>query len=205
MARVIILAAGKSTRLDGECKMIVRAGGIPVHEWHSRAWGDSAEAVVLPEHIDQLVASGWSGPVTGIAGAGGPARTLMNYLKTTGSSGRISIVYGDSLVSEGIYKPGDWVGVAIAPARPWDYWNGFDWVRGTPKVEVCCGIYQFEDGELLLDILSQIEYADDVEIGMVPVLRRYDHKRQMERLRISGWQDAGDWNAIKKVENNANV
>lgn len=199
LAKTIVLAAGKSTRLDGKCKLLVEADGIPVHKWHAAAWG-KADALVLPEHVDPLLSAGWQGLAIGLDCGGGPARALLEYMDIVQEQGRITVVYADSLVKSRIDTPGDWVGVSVAPGRVWDYWNGFDWVRGMPVVRVCCGIYQFEDGALLLDILRGIEYPNDNEVGMTTVLRRYDHERRLERLFIEDWQDAGDWDALKKVK-----
>jgi len=200
LGRVVVLAAGKSTRLGGACKLLLSAGGVPVHQWHSSAWGGDIDAVVLPEHVDQLAGSGWEGRTFGVGGAVGPARTLLEYMNAVREQGRVTVVYADSLLRSRIDSPGDWVGVSVAPGRQWDYWDGFSWVRGAPKFEVCCGIYQFEDGAVLLDVLSGIEYRDGAEIGMTAVLQRYDHKRRMERLQISDWQDAGDWHALEAVK-----
>lgn len=199
MAKTIVLAAGKSTRLDGKCKLLVEADGIPVHKWHAAAWG-KADALVLPEHVNPLLSAGWQGLAIGLDCGGGPARALLEYMDIVQEQGRITVVYADSLIKSRIDAPGDWVGVSVAPGRIWDYWNGFDWVRGMPLVRVCCGIYQFEDGALLLDILQGIEYSNDNEVGMTTVLRRYDHERRLERLFIEDWQDAGDWEALKKVK-----
>ena len=200
LAKTIVLAAGKSTRLDGECKLLVEADGKPVHKWHSDAWGEKIDALIQPEHLDPLLAAGWEGLAIGLDVGGGPARALLEYMDIVQEQGRITVVYADSLVKSRIDTPGDWVGVSVAPGRVWDYWNGFDWVRGIPTVKVCCGIYQFEDGALLLDILRGIEYPDESEVGMTTVLRRYDHKRRLERLLIKDWQDAGDWDALKRVK-----
>ena len=200
LAKTIVLAAGKSTRLDGKCKLLVEADGKPVHQWHSDAWGKNIDALVQPEHLDPLLSAGWSGLAIGLDVGGGPARALLEYMDIVQEQGRITVVYADSLLKSRIDTPGDWVGVSVAPGRVWDYWNGFDWVRGIPTVRVCCGIYQFEDGALLLDILRGIEYPDEGEVGMTAVLRRYDHKRRLERLLIEDWQDAGDWDALKKVK-----
>lgn len=200
LAKTIVLAAGKSTRLDGNCKLLVEADGKLVHKWHSDAWGKKIDALVQPDHVDPLMSAGWGGLAIGLDCAGGPARALLEYMNIVQEHGRVTVIYADSLVKSRIDAPGDWVGVSVAPGRAWDYWDGFDWVRGTPKIEVCCGIYQFEDGKLLLDILQEIEYPDSSEIGMTAVLRRYDHKRRLERVLIEDWQDAGDWNALKKVK-----
>ena len=35
--RLVILSAGKATRLEGKNKLLVEADGVPVHEWHRRA------------------------------------------------------------------------------------------------------------------------------------------------------------------------
>ena len=76
MAKTVILAAGKSTRLDGKCKLLIDAAGTPVHAWHSRVWGSEADAVILPEFVDKLSDAGWTGGTYGIDCGGGPARAL---------------------------------------------------------------------------------------------------------------------------------
>jgi len=200
LAKTIVLAAGKGTRLDGNCKLLVEADGKQVHRWHSEAWGKNIDALVQPDHVDPLLSAGWRGLAIGLDVGGGPARALLEYMDIVQEQGRVTVIYADSLIKAPIDALGDWVGVSVAPGRAWDYWDGFDWVRGTPKIEVCCGIYQFEDGKLLLDILEEIEYPDSGEVGMTAVLRRYDHKRRLERLLIKDWQDAGDWDALKKVK-----
>lgn len=200
MAKTIVLAAGKSTRLGGQCKLLVEADGVAVHRWHTAAWGENIDALVLPEHVGPLLSAGWTGQAIGRDCGGGPARALLEYLNIVQEHGRITVVYADSLIKSKLDTPGDWVGLSVAPGRVWDYWNGFDWVRGMPNIRVCCGIYQFEDGQLLKDVLEGIEYLDGSEVAMTTVLRRYDHKRRLERLFIDDWQDAGDWDALGKVK-----
>lgn len=201
MAKTVILAAGKSTRLDGKCKLLIDAAGTPVHAWHSRVWGSETDVVVLPEFVDKLSDAGWIGGTYGMDCGGGPARALLEYMDTVQEKGVVNVVYADSLLHHKPSAKGDWVGVALAQSgREWDFWNGFAWTRGVPKVEVCCGVYQFSNGELLLEILRGMEYPDNTEIGMTTVLRRYDHEQRLERLWIRDWQDAGDWEAIKRVE-----
>ena len=201
MAKTVIVAAGRSTRLDGACKLLVEAAGQPVHKWHTDVWGQETDAIVLPEHVDALGDAGWNGNIYGVDAGGGPARALLEYMDTVQEKDVVNVVYADSLLRHRPNAKGDWVGVSIAQSgREWDFWNGFSWARGMPKVEVCCGVYQFSNGELLLEILRGVEYPSGEEVGMTTVLRRYDHEQRLERLWIRDWQDAGDWEAIRKVE-----
>jgi hypothetical protein len=99
-------------------------------------------------------------------------------------------------------QEGDWVGVAPAAWRVWDYYehgNG-GWTRGVPQVLVCCGIYRFTNRELLNDICYDLKLGSTNEVHMADVLRSYAPHQQLTELVVSGWQDAGDPDALKRVQ-----
>lgn len=201
--RVLILSAGKSTRLDGTCKMLVEAAGKPVWQWHSDAWeGSRIDVIVRSADAKRLEDAGFRGFVYEDDQLGGPVGALRRYVSLLPSDFPYPLVvsFADSLIKCRIFETGDWVGIASAPGRVWDYPDGKYWMRGVPRVDVCMGLYRFESVPTLQFALqeldSKIAYK---EVPMVELITEYEKLRPMKKLRIDGWQDAGDWEAIRKV------
>jgi len=202
--RVLILAAGKSTRLEGRCKMLIEAAGKPVWQWHSEAWeGNRIDAIVQSADAKQLEDSGFRGLVCKDDKLGGPVGALRRYvsLLPTDFPFPLIVSFADSLIKSGVYDTGDWVGISNAPlVRAWDYPDGEYWVRGVPRISVCMGLYRFEDVPTLQFVLEGMEHQIfNKEIPMVELITEYQKLRPMRQLRIDGWQDAGDWEAIQRV------
>lgn len=190
MDNVVILAAGKSTRLNGYSKLLVQAAGTTVLEWHMRALkGAIAGVVVRPNEAGVIYLSGWRGPIVETDDTRGPARALERYLVDTGVQGPITVIYGDTVLPEIPSAPGSWVGVAEAPSyRVWDYHNTVRWTRGATKGEVCIGLYRFDDAEKLHDTIRSLRSSE-----MIDVLEAYG---DMQPLVVEGWQDTGDFQAL---------
>jgi hypothetical protein len=190
MDNVVVLAAGKSTRLNGYSKLLVQAAGTTVLEWHMRALkGALAGVVVRPGESGRVYLSGWRGPIVETDDTRGPARALERYLVDTGVNGPITVVYGDTVLPELPNSPGSWVGVAEAPSRRvWDYHNGIRWTRGATVGEVCIGLYHFDDAQRLHDVIRSLRSSE-----MIDVLEAYG---EMKPLIIEGWQDTGDFQAL---------
>jgi len=201
--RVVVLSAGKSTRLDGICKMLVWAKDKPVHKWHTDAWLEvPLDAVVLSKDVKTLASNEWNGSeIYGYDGGGGPASALRHYLSKTTHTGTLLVSFADSLLKGPVMDRGDWVGVSNMPInRQWDYPAAKGWIRGKPRVPVCMGLYQFTDVDALrhaIDKISPERFSP--EIPMVDVLTQYHKIHPLRDLYIGGWQDAGDWESIKTV------
>lgn len=192
MDNVVILAAGKSTRLNGYSKLLVQAAGTTVLEWHLRALkGAIAGVVVRPNEAGTIYLSGWRGPIVETNDTRGPSRALERYLLDTGVTGPLTVIYGDTVLPSIPEERGSWVGVADAPSRRvWDYHNGVRWTRGETTGEVCIGAYRFDDAEKLLDTIRSLKSSE-----MIDVLSSYG---EMRPLRIDGWQDTGDFQALQR-------
>ena len=81
MDNVVILAAGKSTRLNGYSKLLVQAAGTTVLEWHMRALkGSLAGVVVRPGEAQKIYLSGWRGPIVESVESRGPAGGLVGFV-----------------------------------------------------------------------------------------------------------------------------
>ena len=201
--RVLILAAGKSTRLDGKCKMLVEAAGKPLWQWHADAWeGNRVDAVVRSADAKQLEDSGFGGLVCKDDKLGGPVGALRRYVSLLPLDFPFPLIvsFADSLIKCGIYDGGDWVGISHAPGRVWDYPDGKYWMRGVPRVDVCVGLYRFDHVPTLQFALEEMrEPMFGQEISMVDLITEYEKFRPMRQLRIDGWQDAGDPEAIRRV------
>lgn len=201
--RVLILAAGESTRLDGTCKMLVEAAGKPVWQWHSDAWeGSRIDAIVRSADAKKLEDAGFRGLVCKDDHLGGPVGALRRYVSLLPLDFPYPLVvsFADSLIKCRVFETGDWVGIASAPGRVWDYPDGKYWMRGVPRVDVCMGLYRFESVPTLQFALKELgSTIPHKEVPMVELITEYEKFRPMRQLRIDGWQDAGDWEAIRKV------
>ena len=197
--KAVILAAGKSTRLGGQSKLLVEAGGKPVHEWHRQALeGFEVGAVVRPTDFNDVEREvPWLKKLVGHNDYDGPVGALLAYLGE--SSEPITVIYADTLLPTVPKDDHDWVAVAPAPWRVWDYYDG-EWTRGVPYVEVCIGAYRFSCISCLKCISRNLlQKADGIEVHMVDVIRAYSEEHIIQRLRVEGWQDAGDPEAIARV------
>jgi len=200
---IVILAAGKATRLGGTNKLLVEAADLPVHEWHRRAAGDAQTyAVVRPEDEKAVLsAAPWLAGVIPHAEADGPSGALLSA-STSLPHGALTVLFADTLLPQVPTQYGDWVGVAPAPWRVWDYYEHAEggWTRGVPQVLVCCGVYRFTNRELLNDICYDLKLGSTNEVHMADVLRSYAPHQPLTELIVSGWQDAGDPDALKRVQ-----
>ena len=118
---IVILAAGKATRLGGVNKLLVEAAGLPVHEWHRRAAGDQATyAVVRGEHEKAVLsAAPWLTGVIPHDEADGPSGALLSA--STGlPGGDLTVLFADTLLPQVPTHHGNWLGVAHAPCLNWN-------------------------------------------------------------------------------------
>jgi len=202
MRRVVILAAGRSSRLGGKNKLLVKAGNKLVAEWHRQLLANTyVAAVVRPSdfyEIDETMP--WLSCLLSHKEYDGPAGALLSYLNTDTSGEPLTVLFADTLLRELPDADGDWVGIAQVTGRVWDYWDG-EWTRGVPFIQVCVGAYQFSCMDCLKGIL-RVLIADNEgrEVSMAEVLRRYDGNHMLEHVHCDDWQDAGDPEAIAKVE-----
>jgi hypothetical protein len=157
---IVILAAGRATRLGGTNKLLVEAAGLPVHEWHRRAAGKQPTyAVVRPDDEKAVLsAAPWLAGVIPHAEADGPSGALLSA-STALPEGALTVLFADTLLPQVPTQEGDWVGVATAP-----------WRRSTN------------------------------EVHMADVLRSYAPHQPLTELIVTGWQDAGDPDALKRVQ-----
>ncbi len=196
---IALLSAGKSTRVGGANKLLMDAGGLRVHEWHRRAIGSRATvAVVNSSHASQVREEApWLNEVLEHDAHDGPGGALLAFDRAH-PHGDVIVLFADTLLKRVPEVHGDWVGVADAPGRVWDYHDArAGWTRGKPVQLVCCGVYRFTDRELLRRSLQ--EQSDDGELNIATVLQRYTQQRGASKLIINDWQDAGDFDALKRV------
>lgn len=200
MSEVVILAAGRSSRLGGRSKLLVDAAGIPVHEWHRRAIGARAATAVVRSDDAAAVADAapWLALVTHDS-LDGPAGAVLAYLRARAGIGGVTVLFGDTLLPAVPERRGCWVGVAPAPWRVWDYPMAGRWVRGVPEVPVCIGLYHFCAPALLAAACERALATADGEASMADVLNEYATHQWLEPLPIEGWQDAGDPDALRRV------
>lgn len=200
---IVILAAGKSTRLGGTNKLLVQAANVPVHEWHRRAVGNAETyAVVRPEDEEAVLsAAPWLAGVITHKETDGPCGALLAASARL-SRGPLTVLYADTLLSRVPTQFGDWVGVAPAPWRVWDYYDHSEkeWTRGVPQVLVCCGVYRFTNRQLLNSVCDQLKNSSSTEVHMAQLLKQYTRTQPMNQLLVESWQDAGDFGALKLVK-----
>lgn len=204
MKPVVILAAGKSTRLGGVNKLLVNAGGMPVHEWHRKAFDGADISVVVHDQFVRVVEDELflETTVIGTNKFNGPVGALDAYLAQTAQTDGLIVVFADTLIPPQPMPAGDWVGVAAAPARRWDMPSSRGhWVRGIPRIPVCVGIYSFTDMSALREA-SAAAHADargvgDNETSMTMLLNRYG--LDIPWFKVRGWHDAGDPAAVASV------
>lgn len=200
---VVILAAGRATRLGGRSKLLVEAAGVMVADWHRAAIGrHQAVAVVRPEHVDAVRDYAPWLAVVGHGQIDGPGGALRAYLAAERDDSPLIVQFADTLLLAIPDEPGDWVGVAPGPWRVWDYTDRItgQFVRGTPRVLVHCGVYQFTDRSLLAAVLDELADLTDGEIPMASVLARYQLRKPVREVLVDGWQDAGDEEALARVK-----
>lgn len=199
--RVVILAAGKSTRLGGINKLLVKAGNDLVINWHRRALeGREVSAVVgLSDFHDVSDVATWFNYLIGHNRTDGPVGALNRYLWTDHSDEPLVVLYADTLLPSLPEVQGDWVGVAPAPWRVWDYQGRDGWTRGVPEVPVCVGVYRFTN---IPELRHATDYLTETALGevhMVDLLRMYEKKHPLRPVTVNGWQDAGDSEALARI------
>jgi hypothetical protein len=201
--RVVLLNAGKSTRLGGHNKLFVNAGGVPVHRWHQRALADHEVALVtrtedIPRSLAELP---WLTRVVGHDLLDGPLGALSAYLNAFNDDEQIAVLYSDTLFPEQPLPTGDWVGVAPLITRTWDHLvgagEGRRWVKQTPDLDVGVGIYGFADLALLRDCIARLGTKEDAHLP--ELLNLYGARVGVGTHRIVGWHDAGDPDALSRV------
>ena len=199
--RAVILAAGRSSRLGGTNKLLVEAGGQPVHEWHRKALADYEVNVVVRPDDAQAVrdAMPWVHLVVTHDRFDGPGGALHSYLERIDEPDGLLVLFADTLLRTIPDDPGDWVGVATPPGRVWDYWDG-DWMRGVPRVNVCVGVYHFACTDCLMRSLALLVEGLAVEVSFADLLRHYSREHYVDHTQINDWQDAGDPDALARVQ-----
>lgn len=201
--RLVILSAGKATRLEGRNKLLVEADGIPVHEWHRRAKQNLITDVVVHTNdwltVNKSVGT-WASRVMSHDEYDGPGGALRYYVNETWHEGGLIVIFADTLLPSVPANTGSWVGVAPGPWRVWDYPDPYKgWRRGVPQVAVCCGVYRFDDIAKLRAAFRRLPMGDPLD--MVDVLNIYETIERVELLGVKGWQDAGDPVALSRVKN----
>lgn len=206
MSRIVILSAGKSSRLGGRNKLSLTAGGLPVLEWHRRfAEGMQAAIVTRPEDAGATaLAAPWADRVIGHSEFDGPVGALAAYLRTYPEKETLRVIFADTLLPPQPLPSVDFVGIAPAPARRWDLPNyEGTFVRGTPLVEVCIGLYQFSDHPALIRAAEKAtrdaSCHGESEVGFYRLLNHYHSEQGLFHRRVRGWWDCGDEDARRRV------
>ena len=198
--RALILSAGKSTRLGGKQKLLVTAGGIPVHEWHRRALTDYKTAVVVRPEDDAEVAAAltWADRIVPHGKTNGPVGAIAAYLRLFDDDTELLVVYADTLIPAQPLPPGDWVGVSRLTDRTWDHQNKYGvWVKEELPTMVAVGLYRFADLQELRRVMDEVGDKDDHHLP--DLLNLYQARVYTTQVPITGWHDAGDPAALARV------
>lgn len=206
MARVVILTAGKATRV-GElaphgCKALVDLNGRPTIGWQIDALfkadllKEEPLIVCRSEHVDLLKDLGR--PIVNDRGFGA-ADALASALPYC--DGRTLVAYADTFFTEVPRESGDWVGTSRAlGGRSWDVirdgYVTYERVPAAWTAMVCVGLYSFTDPERLVEIIERLttkHILSQPEMGLAPVLNVYRPWRQVD---IASWKDVGTAEAI---------
>lgn len=195
--RVLILNAGKSTRLDGRDKMFVEAGGVPVHQWHRRAYDGLDVALVTRSDAET---PSWIERVHRHDEADGPLGAVASYLNAYDDDDELLVVYADTLIAKQDFPDGDWVGVSLLLDRTWDHVNRYgQWVKDVLPTQVGVGVYRFADLTLLRRCIESLGTKPDYHLP--DLLNLYGATRYLTPFTLVGWHDAGDWAALSRVPN----
>ena len=204
--RILILSAGRASRLGGVNKLLQSAGGLPVLEWHRRfAEGHQVAIVTTPQDAGMIALSApWADRVVGHGDFDGPVGALAAYLRAYPDPEPLVVLFADTLLPPQSLSGRDFVGVAPAPARRWDFpdLSGF-FVRGVPQVEVCVGVYGFSDHPALIKGITQAftdaAFDGEKEVGFFRLLNAYHSDSGLYHVRVRGWHDCGDQESRAKV------
>lgn len=202
MRRAIILAAGKSTRLGGENKLLVEAGGAPVHAWHERLLrGIPTTIVTRPEDVAEVAAAATWADVIPHGEYDGPVGALAAYLQIyLDRADELLVLFADTLLVPQPLPERSWVGVAPAPARTWDLYAPWGWARGVPYLPVCAGIYAFDYPDRLRRAVKRaMERSEGRDLPMIELLNEYAKSTPLHDNPVRGWYDAGDKDALSRV------
>lgn len=187
--RVVILNAGRSTRLGGRDKLHVMAGGAPVHEWHKRAYADHDVALVT--RSDNEPAPGWISRVVQHDAYDGPLGALAAYLGTYDDDKELLVAYADTLIARQDLPGGDWVGVSTLNDHTWDHLDSHGrWVKAVLPIQVGIGLYRFADLELLGACIERLGIHEDSHLP--DLLNLYGERQHLRSVTVVGWHDAGD-------------
>lgn len=195
--RVLILNAGNSTRLDGQDKLYVQAGGVRVHDWHRRAYADHEVALVTRSDRET---PDWITRVHRHDEADGPLGAVASYLDAYHDDEELLVVYADTLIAKQDLGDGNWVGVSLLLDRTWDHVNRYgQWVKDVLPTEVGIGLYRFSDLDLLRRCLDELGTQADQHLPVL--LNLYGRSAYISPRTIVGWHDAGDWAALARIPN----
>lgn len=204
MRRAVILSAGKSTRLGGRNKLTVSAGGREVAEWHRALLDGFRIAVVAPQSDAGALAVQfpWVDRVVAHSRADGPVGALSAYLSAYRDDEEIVVLFADTLLPPQPLPKGDWVGIANAPQRRWDFpGENSTYLRGTLAFPVCVGIYSFawisKLREAVAEAIEDGTIHGETDVPMIRVLNRY--APGLYQMPVRGWHDAGDPEALARV------
>ena len=200
--RALIISAGKSTRLGGKQKLLLTAGGTPVHEWHRRALIDYKTAVVVRPEDDAEVAATltWADRIVPHAKTDGPVGAIAAYLQVFADDTELLVVYADTLIQPQPLPTGDWVGVSRLTDRTWDHLNAYGvWVKEALPTMVGIGLYRFADIEQLRRAIATLGDKEDQHLP--DLLNLYKAQVYTPQVPIAGWHDAGDPTALARVPN----
>ena len=197
--RAVILAAGKATRLGGENKLLVEAGGVPVARWHERLLrGIPTTVVTRTEDVKAVSEAVTWAKLVAHDELDGPVGALKAYRSMVRHPEEETLViFADTLLVPQPFPEGSWVGVAPAPARVWDLPSPWGWTRGKPYLSVCVGIYAFDNARRLDDAIGLLTVGPDVPFAKL--LHAYALSSRLKENTVRGWHDAGDRDAISRV------
>lgn len=194
MSTLVILAAGKSSRLQGLYKPNLVVGGKRMIDWQMTA--AQTEYTVVVAHDSQVFPeTKWNVKTTYTRKQWGPASALCQGLNFVLEE-PVVVALADTWWR---HTPGgsDWVGVSPAQGgRSWDYPQGTSFTRSfvpaNHRLDVCVGLYSFSDIPALKSAvnLALDHRAKDREVSMAEVLHFYELPLRCEQ--IPEWLDVGD-------------
>lgn len=196
---LVVLTAGRATRLGPDapygCKALTPINGRPIIERQmAAADADTVTIVARSEHRSLLTEYG---DVVIHDGFDGPARALSAAIRRVPTP--VLAAYADTFFAE-VPAGEDWCGTHEAQGgRYWDVADDdvvYRYVRPDRTVDVCVGLYRFDDHDRLTAALIRACSVPHHEVGMSGVVNRYGCRF----VDVPSWQDIGDRDALARFK-----
>lgn len=195
---VVVLSAGKASRLGGICKALTDVKGRTAIDRQTEALGEKPLLVVHSQHSRFVAERGFDFRVCDEYG--GPIRALKAALPFVEFP--LTVLFADTLFTR-LPTGSDWVGYGYRKGgREWDtieltpkgVFSARAWYPDDGFHAVAAGAYNFSDRDGLLAAVDEV--PDDGPMAWL--CNAYPFPLEAERL--LGWQDVGDFKAIARFE-----